>query len=242
MTLLSTIPGLLVREPDSERELLRARQLHADCYVAAGYLEEHELVEGLVDDAWVPYSSYVIALDTEADEIVGTARIIRPSVRGFPAFEHFTPSKEALEIFASLDPNRCCEISALATARSGMQNMAISAAIYGYTWQQAVLGRRAYVFGVMDDRLIRIMRRWLQFPFEPIGEPRYWMGARTTPVAAYVPRAIHQFATENPDALAFFSGEIEFSALDRISVELRDEVPEHRSRVIDLTTSQTSVT
>ena len=31
--------------------------------------------------------------------------------------------------------------------------------------------------------VFRILRRWFHFPFEAIGEPQYWMGARTTPAA-----------------------------------------------------------
>ena len=241
MALVPTIPGLVVREPQSAAELLAARRLHAECYVDAGYVDESSLVDGLIEDAWVPFSTYAIAIDTEADEIVGTARVIRPSVRGFPAFEFFTPTAEALEIFADLDPSRCSEISALATPRSGLQNMAISAAIYGFVWREAVENKRAYMLAIMDDRLFRILRRWFHFPFEAIGESRYWMGARTTPAAMYIPRTIHELSTDHPDALQFFSGDISFSELDEVALDVRTQVPEHRSSVIDLTAERAPI-
>ncbi|MEM9466934.1 MAG: hypothetical protein AAGA90_16295, partial [Actinomycetota bacterium] len=177
----------------------------------------------------------------EADEIVGTARVIRPSVRGFPAFEFFTPTAEALKTFADLDPNRCSEISALATPRSGLQNMAISAAIYGFVWREAVEHERAYMLAIMDDRLFRILRRWFHFPFEAIGETRHWMGARTTPAAMYIPRTITELSSDHPDALRFFSGDISFSELDRVALDIRSDVPEHRSPVIDLTTERAPI-
>lgn len=241
MALVPTIPGLTVREPTSASELLAARRLHARCYVDAGYVDADELVGGMIEDPWVPFSTYVAAVDTEADEIVGTARIIRPSVRGFPAFEFFTPTEDAIEIFAELDPNRCSEISALATPRSGLQNMAISAAIYGFVWREAVMNERAYMLAIMDDRLFRILRRWFHFPFEAIGEPRHWMGARTTPAAMYIPRTINELSSDHPDLLQFFSGDISFAELDQVSIDIRSGIPEHRSDVIDLRTERTPI-
>ena len=117
MALIPTIPGLECRAVRSPAELLAVRRLHAQCYVDAGYVTPAELDQyGLIDDAWVPYSDYFAAVDTEEDTVVGTCRIIRPSVRGFPAFEHAT-SEDALNVFSKVDPNQCIEVSALATSR-----------------------------------------------------------------------------------------------------------------------------
>ena len=110
--------------------------------------------------------------------------------------------------------------------------MAISAALYAQVWQSSIRENRAYMLAVMDDRLLRIMRRWFEFPFEPVGPSSHWMGARTTPVAMYLPRTIEELTTSNPDALAFFSGEISFDELEEVSIDLRDTVPEHRTNVI----------
>ncbi len=234
MALIPTIPGLDVREPASAAEVLGARRLHARCYVDEGYVENDSLVNGLIEDPWVPFSDYVIAVDTEDDEIVGTARIIKPSVRGFPAFEFFPMLESAEPIFQRLDPNRCSEISALATPRHGLQNMAISAAIYGYVWREAVENQRAYMLAILDERLLRILRRWFQFPFVQIGEARDYMGARTMPTAMYIPRTVEVLTEQNPDALRFFSGDISFAELDEVAVDIRHAVPEHAPPVIDL--------
>jgi len=234
MALIPHIPGLEVRAVADAGERLAARRLHARCYLEAGYVEPGDVTNGVIDDPWVPYSDMVIAVDTEQDEIVGTARIIKPSVRGFPAFEFFEPLPEAMSVFAELDPNRCSEISALSTPRNGLQNMAISAAIYAYVWQESVMNRRAYMLAIMDDRLLRIMRRWFDFPFEAIGHPLHWMGARTTPVAMYIPRTVQVLKDNNPEALAFFSGDIPFPDLDLVSIDIRESVAEHRAEVIDL--------
>ncbi len=234
MALIPEIPGLEVRVAQPGAELREARLLHAACYLESGYVTRESLVNGFVVDAWVPYSEVIIAVDTEQDEIVGTARIIKPSVRGFPAFEYFDLLPEAEPVFTKIDPARCSEISALATPRNGLQNMAISAAIYAKVWQESVSNHRAYMLAIMDDRLLRIMRRWFDFPFEAIGEARFWMGARTTPVAMYIPRTVKVLKEVNPDALAFFSGDISFAELDRVSIDIREHVPEHRAEVIDL--------
>jgi hypothetical protein len=150
-------------------------------------------------------------------------------------------TSDALEVFADLDPNRCSEISALATPRNGLQNMAISAALYGMVWRESIRHGRAYMLAVVDDRLLRIMRRWFEFPFEPIGEPTYFMGARTTPVAMYIPRTVEHLQAVNPDALTYFSGEISFAELDDISLDIRSRVPEHTTNVVDLMVETSSV-
>lgn len=235
MALIPTVPGLEVRPVSGNSEYLAARRLHADCYVEAGYVDAAELnALGLIEDDWVPYSDYFVAVDTFEESIVGTCRIIRPSVRGFPCFQHFALRAGADEVFTHLDPMTCSEVSALATPRLGMQNMAISAALYGAVWRESIRTDRAYMLAVMDDRLLRIMRRWFQFPFEAIGEPQFYMGARTTPVSMYVPRTISHLQDVNPDALAYFSGDISFQELDEVAIEMRTRVPEHTTNVIDL--------
>ena len=235
MALIPTVPGLAVRPVDRSTEMLAARRLHAQCYLDAGYIAPTDLsAGGVLHDDWVPFSDYYIAVDTEADEIVGTCRIIRPSVRGFPCFQHFTMTDDAEAVFGTLDPNRCSEISALATPRNGLQNMAISAALYGKVWRESIRYSRAYMLAVVDDRLLRIMRRWFEFPFEAIGEPTFYMGARTTPVAMYIPRTVEHLRSVNPDALAYFSGDISFAELNDISLDIRQHVPEHSTNLIDL--------
>jgi hypothetical protein len=239
MALVPSVPGLVVRPVETDTEMVAVRRLHAECYVAAGYVVAESLDEdGYIDDPWVPYSDYYAAHDTTSDdEIVGTCRIIRPSVRGFPAFQETTTSDEALEVFSHLDPSLCVEVSALATPRIGAQNMAISASLYGLVWQESILRGRAYMLAVMDNRLLRIMRRWFEFPFEPLGEASMYMGSESTPVSMYLPRTIEVLRSSNPDALRFFSGDIPFDQLNDIAIDLRTSVPEHRSNVIELRTS-----
>ncbi len=242
MALVPSVPGLVVRPVDNDSEMRAVRRLHADCYVAAGYVSADDLDEhGYIDDAWVPYSDYYAAHDTTAgDEVVGTCRIIRPSVRGFPAFQETTTSAEALSVFSHLDPSLCVEVSALATPRIGAQNMAISAALYGLVWQESVRHGRAYMLAVMDNRLLRLMRRWFEFPFEPLGEASMYMGSPSTPVSMYLPRTIEVLTSSNPEALRFFSGDIPFDKLNEIAIDLRSQVPEHRSNVIELPIARTA--
>jgi hypothetical protein len=218
------------------------RRLHADCYVSAGYVSSEELDEhGYIADPWVPYSDYFAAHDTTAgDEVVGTCRIIRPSVRGFPAFQETATSNEALRVFANLDPSLCVEVSALATPRIGAQNMAISAALYGLVWQESIRQGRAYMLAVMDNRLLRIMRRWFEFPFEPLGPASAYMGSPSTPVSMYLPRTIEILNSSNPEALRFFSGDIPFDKLNEVAIDLRSNVPEHRSNVVHLPAARTA--
>jgi N-acyl amino acid synthase FeeM len=243
MALVPNVPGLVVRPVENSTDMHAVRRLHAECYVATGYVNTSDLdTDGYIQDPWIPFSDYYAAVDSAAaDQIVGTCRIIRPSVRGFPAFQECATLPDALDVFATLDPGRCVEISALATPRIGMQNMAISAALYGLVWQEAITQGRAYMLAVMDDRLLRIMRRWFEFPFETIGEPCQYMGSPSTPVSMYLPRTIEILTASNPDALRFFSGDIPFDELNDYALDVRTEVPEHRSNVIDLRRSRTAI-
>lgn len=233
MALVPTVPGLSIRPVDNSQELLAARRLHSQCFVEEGFISSAELgADGLIHDDWVPFSDYFIAVDEQAGQIVGTCRLIRPSVRGFPAFQHFDVRDDAMEIFADIDTNRCAEISALATLRNGMQHMAISGALYGAVWRRAIETRRAYLLAIVDDRMLMFARRFLEIPMLQIGESREFMGARTTPTAIYVPRAAESMA---PDNLRFFSGDIPFSELDEVVIDLRSTVPEIQPKVRDLT-------
>jgi N-acyl amino acid synthase FeeM len=243
MALVPNVPGLVVRPVENSTDMRAVRRLHAECYVATGYVNQSALdTDGYVQDPWIPFSDYYAAVDSAADDqIVGTCRIIRPSVRGFPAFQECATLPDALDVFATLDPALCVEISALATPRIGMQNMAISAALYGLVWQEAITQGRAYMLAVMDDRLLRIMRRWFEFPFETIGEPCEYMGSPSTPVSMYLPRTIEILTASNPDALRFFSGDIPFEELNDYALDVRTEVPEHRSNVIDLRRARTAI-
>ncbi len=237
MALVPSIPGLEIRRVfPGEDEFAAARRLHAECYLATGYVTDDDLDgRGWLTDMWVEVSDYFAAIETETDEVVGTARLIRPSVRGFPAFIETGIDPEAIEVFADLDPNRCVEVSALATPRTGIQNMAISAALYGAVWQESLRTDRAYMIAVMDNRFLRLMRRWFHAPFEAIGNSMHYMGSRSTPVAMYTPRTIEHLRDNHPDSLAFFSGDITLAEMEELVVDLRETTPEFRAKVIDLT-------
>jgi hypothetical protein len=239
MVMLPKIDGLETRPVTSDAELAQARRLHARCYVDAGFVKDSDIDKhGFVDDPWAPYSDYFIAVDLDDDEIVGTCRIIRPLVRGFPVFQHFERDAVASETFDDIDPNLCVEISSLATPRVGLQNMAISAELYGIVWRASIQGGRAYMLAIMDGRLLRIMRSWFHFPFEALGPSKLYMGDRTTPAAMYIPRTIDQLQEISPDSLRYFSGDIPFAELDAVAIDLRATAPEHVSIVIELADTQ----
>ena len=219
-------PGLAVRPVETASELTQARRLHARCYVEADYVGEEDLsADGLIEDAWVPFSDYYVAIDLDNAEIVGTARIIRPSIKGFPVSDHSVLYPQVMTDFATLDPNLCMEISALATSRRGLQNATISTALYAKLAERAVLDKRAYVFAVMDSRLLRTMRRALGINFEQIGlsmpERSYW----TTPTAVYLPETIDHFRREQPELLQLFAGGMSFADLADLEIDLRERAP-----------------
>jgi hypothetical protein len=233
VTILPPIDGLIVREASDPREIDEARRLHGLCFLEAGYVSRLDS-RGMIDDDWVVHSVYQIAVEEATGQIVGTCRLIQSSERGFPIFEHFEIAEEAMNVFALVDPDRCVEVSALATRRQGLQNLAISAALYGAVWQSALLGRNAYMLATVDYRLYRILRRQFHFPFEMLGQAQDYMGSSTVPVSMYLPRAITERRERDRDELAFFSGSISLDEIDQLEIDLREHAVEYRAEVIDL--------
>ncbi len=226
MELSPPFPGLDVREVRNPTELLKARRLHAACYVAADYVGRNQLsAEGTIDDPWVPFSDYLVAVDIDNDEIVGTARLVRPSIQGFPIARHGPLFEDVQEAFARLDPNLCIEISALATARKGLQNALISSALYRRLGQLALDQGRAYVFAVMDARLARFLRNSLLSPFEPIGPSRPERSQTTTPMAVYLPRALRHYLEQEPELLETYAAGRSFSEINQVEIDLRAKAP-----------------
>lgn len=184
--------ALEVRRTADAHELRIARQLHTTCYLDAGYVTEDQVTDGVVDDDWVPYSDYYIAvlpLGDGSEEIVGTCRIIRPSPRGLQTFQHAALFPENEEFFAGLPAGACMEVSSLATTRTGVENRHVSAALYALVWREAVLRGHAYLIALMDGRLLRIMKRMLNLPFEQIGPGADSFGGHVMPAAMFVPAA-----------------------------------------------------
>lgn len=202
--------------------------MHASCYLKADYVGIDDLsAQGLIEDDFIAYSDYYIAIDTQEDEIVGTARIIRPSIRGFPIASHGKLYDEAMEIFATIDPNLCMEVSALATPRKGMQNTMVSTALYAKIGQRAIQEKRAYLFAIMDDRLVRILCQTFVMPFDAIGEPQRERSMSTTPMAAYIPRSLSRYRTNHQDVMELFADGIPFSEINELEVNLRERAPEY---------------
>ena len=215
----ATRVGLEVRPTVDEVELRAARHLHAKTYLEAGYVD-HIAEDGLIDDPWIPYSDFFVAVTGEG-EVVGTVRLIRPSPRGLQTFQHATLFPDQQAFFAELRPDACVEVSSLATTRQGTENSDVAAALYGVVWREAVLRRHAFVIALMDERLLRVMKRTLGLPFEAIGPAEYAFGADVTPTAIYVPDACDvyskwfraQHGRDNP-----------FETLEQGVIDLRDNV------------------
>ena len=178
--------GMVVRQTADNDELQAARQLHAKTYLDAGYVDDLG-EDGLIDDPWVPYSDYFVAV-TPSGEVVGTCRLIRPSPRGLQTFQHAPLYPQHERFFAQLPPDACVEVSSLATRRIGRQNGEIAAALYALTWREAVLRQHAYIISLVDPRLLRMMAA-VSLPVELIGPTRYSFGGDVTPTAIYVPEA-----------------------------------------------------
>ena len=203
-----------------EAELRAARHLHAKTYLEAGYVD-HIAEDGLIDDPWIPYSDFFVAVTGEG-EVVGTVRLIRPSPRGLQTFQHATLFPDQQAFFAELRPDACVEVSSLATTRQGAENREVAAALYALVWRQSVLRGHAFMIALMDPRLLRVMQRTLSLPFEAIGPAKHSFGGNVAPAAMYVPDACdvyrHTFKPQHGDGAPLNTLE------DRV-IDLRYEIP-----------------
>ncbi|MGI9606608.1 MAG: N-acyl amino acid synthase FeeM domain-containing protein [Acidimicrobiales bacterium] len=220
------VSEIVVRLVNSDDELLDARRLHASCYIGAGYYDAGRLrLDGTVEDPWVPYSDYMIALDDDGG-LLGTVRVIKPSPRGLQTFHYADLDDESQALFSTLDANTCVEISALATTRRGMQNRSVAAALYGAVWRYCVVNRHAYMIALTDRTMLRILRRFFGFPFEVIGPEVDEFGGPQVPLAMYVPSATELYRKYDPDFLLRHGIGLTFEDLDDYVIDLRSRVPE----------------
>jgi len=198
-------PGLSCDRVDDAQVELAVRVFHAAVYADHGFIEGVPPA-GVVDDPYVPISTYFAAHD-RAGVLVGTARLIRMSALGLPVPRLFDLDPAFEHRLAQLDPRRIGEMASLATnATSSDQWFALPASILRAVFHQAVATGVSHIVAAVESSLLRIVRDFLRIPVDVIGDETEYYGAMRLPILLDIPAALaHARVDGPPDVVAYFT-------------------------------------
>lgn len=214
-------------------EIHEARKFQASRYLDAGYISARP-PGGVIEDEWVVASTYHVARDVAGD-VVGVCRFVGPSELGLPMLRHFNLDSSWSRVIGAAAATTY-EMGALA-ADPNQPKFAVAAALYRQAVRQfRVCPGQVHLLAALDARLFRAMRRFMHFPFEQVGDPKFFLGSETVPAYLYLPAALERQVAMAPRAARFFSG---FEAIDLVEeeiIDLRATYPELRpsAEVINL--------
>lgn len=205
----------MFRRAAGHEEILAARRLHHDVYLQHGFIKQTQ-PEGVIDDEFLPQSTFVVALDA-AGAVVGVCRQIGPTRGGdLPVTKHFE-IEPGPRSFLAEHVDECVEIGSLAveSTRRAHHRHEISAGLYRFMWQDAMRGRATgrsrirYWLAAIDQGVLRLFRDRFKFNFVDIGTPRPYMGSLTVPVVLDIVDEYFFMEREDPDLLAYFMDGLE---------------------------------
>lgn len=168
-----------------DRELALAQKLHHDAYLRRGYIDKPH-PNNMIIDEYSPHADYIIAIfikngddndDEAVGEVVGTMRMIKNSLVGFPALNEFSVYPEYIEKLSGIGFDHIVELSAL----SVKEGYNVAKGLYRYAVIRSDHREDTHWLAVLDEKLFIIYRGRFHFYFEPIGEGRFYMGAITRP-------------------------------------------------------------
>jgi len=182
-----------------------------------GYEKPSDYLNGLESDFYDPVSTHFFAAEKKSGNIVGTARIIRSSEKGFPALKYFDINDELLP---AVPEEQVGEISRLAVSKE-YRRRAVDKAIfssdkvisfcdrkekndmrrrleadlvsglYHCIYRESIELGLTHLYAVMSESLYAILKKW-GLEFKPIGESVDYHGIRRPYVAA-VEENMHWF-------------------------------------------------
>jgi predicted GNAT family N-acyltransferase len=194
-----TTDAVQVRVAVHDDDLAAARGLEHDVFVAEGFIahSERRIVEDYTDlDA---QSRWYLA---ERDgDIIGVLRLIEPGPSLLPAVRHFALTRE---FRAELDRQRYAEVGTLAVAEA-YRGTDTGLHLYRAAFEDSVrAGFTAWV---------SVLERWLLqhlgsfgFPFEPMGETRYYMGGDCLPALMTFEDVLATLLRTDPGLHAWMTG------------------------------------
>ena len=179
----------------SVEELDRVRRFHHDRYLGVGYIEK-PTPTGMIEDDFVGFSSYFFAQRASDDEVVGVIRQIQSSFCGLPALNEFEVDPHWIDIISSYEHKQIVEIGSLAVLPGHPKCVK---GLYRSIWQRSrTEGHKVWVAAI-DSRLLRSFSMMRGFHWTSIGNPMFYMGSETVPVAAIVDDQARNMRKKFPD-------------------------------------------
>jgi hypothetical protein len=177
---------LKVVEVNSEDYRLAARRIHAAVYLSKKFVEEKDVVNGLLSLRIDPYhfhSQYFVVMVKATGRLVATARQIRARrYRGHNSFAMFTHTplyKRATKLIIRHDPVDCVEISGLAKYR-GVSKLA-PLLLYRAMWQYSLERRHKLWLLVCDYRLFVRLKLLFGPAIQKAGPVTFYLGSDSVP-------------------------------------------------------------
>jgi len=187
-----------------------------------GFEKPEDHPGGIETDEYDQHSAHFAAINPDNNQVVGTARIIFNTSKGFPFEKH---AKVYRGVIDRVDRNHLGEISRLAISKEYRRHLAVDARpdLYGYgadcyaAWDEAEkidvcqdiiasLYRSIYgecrennlthLVAVMADSLHRLLKK-NGILFEPIGPSVYYHGMRT-PYLCCLEKMVDNLKESNP--------------------------------------------
>jgi hypothetical protein len=186
---------LKVVEVDSEDYRLAARRLHAAVYLSKKFVEEKDVVNGLLSLRVDPYhfhSQYFVVVDKKSGHLVATARQIKARrYRGHNSFAMFTHTplyKRATKLITRHDPVDCVEISGLAKYR-GVSKLA-PLLLYRAMWQHSLEQRHKLWLLACDYRLFARLKLLFGPAIQKAGPVTFYLGSNSVPAVLKINSSI----------------------------------------------------
>lgn len=223
---------LVVKKAENiEEELKASYRLRYEVYVKklgwlgnsyADHLEKDEY-----DDCPDQSSTFIAYRDglPVKSGIIGVVRVIYPTkdlplpiYRDFPECDFPPKAEKSCEISRLIcsDVFKALNIEERSVYARHSISLALIRALYRETWYEKNI---THWFASLDVVVLGLIR-FLGFPFEEIGEPKYYMGSLTAPVVLPRDKANAAFL-ENPPLYEYLNGDIiEEEVVEKASVVL----------------------
>lgn len=179
----------------TEDYLLAAKKLHADVYLYRNFVEEKDIVNGLLSpkiDPYHPHSQYFVVIDKRTGRLVATARQIYEHRgkrhRSFAMFNHTPLYRRATKLITKYDPGLCVEISGLAKHK-GVSKLA-PLLLYRAMWQYSLEQGHELWLLASDVRLFIRLKLLFGPAIRKAGPVTFYLGSDVVPAVLKVQSSI----------------------------------------------------
>ncbi len=197
------IKTIITFRPLGEEHRTAMHELRHRVYTKFGYIVSDGLTVEI--DEFDSSSVHFIAIADDG-RILGTIRLIRNSVQGFPVEKYF---ELAAAPFASVERFNVVEVSRLAVeSPSGLPKHAIMLGLIKTIFTYCLERGWIYWYLAADSRVLTMLKKF-HFAINSLGDGQEYLGSHTVPAFINIREGFRLLQAENPDLADFLSsGEV----------------------------------